>query len=125
MPTPRYRLMCWPVRRSAGGRIENIIAAGRYKGPPLPTVEVYDLSRNTWTKGENLPEPLGWGAVVPYEESFLIVGGDTGRGYSDKVYLYMPEADDPWREMPHMKLSEPKSSVAATMVSSSIFRPHQ
>ena len=65
------------------------------------------------------------GAVVPYGKSFLIVGGDTDGDYSDKVYHYVPEADDPWREMPHLKLSEPKGLVAATMVSSSIFGPHR
>ena len=62
------------------------------------------------------------GAVVPYGESFLIVGGYTGGGgYSDKVYQYLPEADDPWREMTHMKLSEGKDQVAATLVNSSLF----
>ena len=69
--------------------------------------------------------PLEGGAVVPYGQSFLIVGGTTGRVPSDKVYHYVPEADDPWREMPHLKLSEPKMCVAATMVSSSILGPHQ
>ena len=43
--------MCGPVRGSAGGRIEKIVAAGGYRGAYLSTVEVYDLSTDTWSKG--------------------------------------------------------------------------
>ena len=39
------------MRGSAGGRIEKIIAAGGFDSRVLSTVEVYDLSTDTWTKG--------------------------------------------------------------------------
>ena len=43
--------MCGPVRGSASGKIEKIVAAGGYDGSTLSTVEVYDLSSDTWSKG--------------------------------------------------------------------------
>ena len=51
-------LMCGPVRDSPGGRVQKIIAAGGHSGNdqgdggfPLNTVEVYDISLNTWETG--------------------------------------------------------------------------
>ena len=41
-------LMCGPVRSSPGGKVEKIVAAG---GDLLDTIEVYDISTNTWTAG--------------------------------------------------------------------------
>ena len=50
--------MCGPVRVSPGGRVEKIIAAGgeaalpgHFPGGPVNTVEVYDISLNTWETG--------------------------------------------------------------------------
>ena len=61
--------------------------------------------------------PLAYAAVVPFEETFLIIGGSYP--YSDKVYKYTREGD--WQEMPSMKLSEAKSDVTAMIVPSSLF----
>ena len=50
----------------------------------------------------------------------MVIGGYTGLSrYSDKVFLY--ETSGEWTEMTHMKLSQPKSWVAAMLVSSSLF----
>ena len=44
--------VCGPVRASPGGRVENIVAAGGDGGGAiLGTVEVYDISLDTWTTG--------------------------------------------------------------------------
>ena len=63
-----------------------------------------------------MPVRLWNAAVVPFEETFLIIGGSG----SSKVYKYTTAEGD-WQEMPSMKLSEPKSSVTAMIVPSSLF----
>ena len=60
---------------------------------------------------------LWFATVVPFETTFLIIGG--GDPYSDKVYHYTTEGD--WEEMPHMQLSEGKSDHTAMIVPSSLF----
>ena len=47
--------------------------------------------------------------------TFLVIGG----AGSDKVFLY--ETSGEWKEMTHMKLSQPKSRVTAMLVPSSLF----
>ena len=62
-------------------------------------------------------------AVVPFEETFLIIGGYDGTNgvYIDKVYRYTTAEGD-WQEMPpSMKLSEAKSHLTAMIVPSSLF----
>ena len=39
--------MCGPVRDGPGGTVQKIIVAGGYQ----PSVEVYDISLNTWETG--------------------------------------------------------------------------
>ena len=44
--------MCGPVRMSPGGSVEQIVVAGGYGGSfYLGSVEVYDISSNTWAPG--------------------------------------------------------------------------
>ena len=65
---------------------------------------------------------LAYAAVVPFEETFLIIGGTKGgpRGpFSSKVYKYTTAEGD-WQEMP-FKLSEGKFELTAMMVPSSLF----
>ena len=110
------------MRSTTDGAVEKIIAAGGYDGRvgigSLSIVEVYDLATNKWTKGTDLPVPLAYGAVLPFETTFLVIGGKSSySGYSDKVFHYTPNGN--WEEMPHLQLGEPKSSVVATTVTSS------
>ena len=59
-------------------------------------------------------------AVVPFETTFLILGGTWNLpGYSDKVFHYTTEGN--WEEMPHLQLSEAKFGVTAMIVPSSLF----
>ena len=46
-------LMCGPVRANAGENVTKIVAAGgrRYDGGSLNTVEIYDISLDTWSTG--------------------------------------------------------------------------
>ena len=43
--------MCGPVRASPGGRVEKIVAAGGFDGIYHNTVEIYDITANTWMIG--------------------------------------------------------------------------
>ena len=48
-------LMCGPIRTSPGGRVEKIVVVGGLGGWPvssyLNTVEVYDITTNSWQTG--------------------------------------------------------------------------
>ena len=46
-------------------------------GHKKKTTEIFDLRRNTWTRGPNLPvkSELKWTSTVSYGGSFIIVGG--------------------------------------------------
>ena len=69
--------------------------------------------------GTDLPVKLDGAAVVPYETTFLIIGGYDSNGFSDKVLHYTTDGD--WEEMPHLQLSEGKSYLTAMIVPSSLF----
>ena len=120
-------LICGPVRNQEGGPVEKVVAAGGFGGDGLvSTTDIYDVDSNMWSKGTPLPVPLAFTAVVPYKTTFLVVGGETYDRYSDKkakstdkVFLY--DTSGEWTEMTHMKLSQPKSWVAAMLVPSSLF----
>ena len=98
-----------------------MVAAGGFGDDGLvSTTEIYDVDSNTWSEGTPLPVALAWAAVVPYKTTFLVIGGGKGSSSpSDKVFLY--ETSGEWTEMTHMKLSQPKDSVAAMLVPSSLF----
>ena len=64
--------------------------------------------------------PLHAAAVVPFKNTFLVIGGYNYNGYSNKVYKYnSPEGT--WTEMPELQLSEGKSKITAMIVPSSLF----
>ena len=115
MLTARGRLMCGAVRSGPSGPVEHVVAAGGYAfgTNALSTVEIYSVKSNTWRKGTNLPKPLNRAAVVPYGTTFLIIGGDDGTIFSDKVYEYTTYGM--WTEMT-MKLSEGKRDLVAINV---------
>merc|ERR1712027_219189 len=78
MPTARYGLMCGPVRASPGGRVEKIVAAGGQVAAgssSLTTVEIYDITRNEWTRGNTLPVGISLAATIEHFDFFLIMGG--------------------------------------------------
>ena len=117
MPTARRGLACGTVRGEEGGAVEKVVAVGGRRGSQLSKVEVYDVASNTWTDGVSLPVPVANAAVVPFDDTFLVIGGYMGRSvYSDKVYRYDNRQEATWTEMTELKLSEPKESVVALIV---------
>ena len=82
----------------------------------LSTVEVYDVASNTWTDGVNLPLPLYGAAAIPFEDTFLVIGGRSNSTFfNDKVYRYNRQ-DSTWMEMPELRLSEGKYGIVAMWV---------
>ena len=70
--------------------------------------------------GTDLPVSLYNAAVVPFETTFLIIGGSQGYlNNSDKVLHYTTEGN--WEEMPHLQLSEAKWGLTAMIIPSSLF----
>ena len=119
MPTARAYLMCGPVRSQPGGPVEKIVVAGGYPFEYLATVEVYNIKENSWETADDLPfGRLSGAAVVPFEDTFIMIGGDGSKKYSNKLWKYKKNGE--WEEMPN-KLSEGKGYVTAIAVPSDIF----
>ena len=117
MPTARRGLACGTVRGEEGGAVGKVVAVGGRRGSQLSKVEVYDVASNTWTDGASLPVPVANAAVVPFDDTFLVIGGYMGKSvYSDKVYRYNNSQEETWTEMTDLKLSEAKESVVAMIV---------
>ena len=77
MPTTRSGLACGTLRNKESGAVEKVLAVGGSDYPNwLTTVEVYDVGSNTWSDGVNLPVPLEGAATVPFEDTFLVIGGE-------------------------------------------------
>ena len=60
-------MACGTVRSGAGGAVEKVVAAGGYNGNYRSKVEIYDVSSNTWTTGNNKREI----SVLPYKLKFM------------------------------------------------------
>ena len=62
-----------------------------------------NLDTLVWEPKQDLPVDLAWGASVPYQDSFLIVGGDSDLedDYLDTIYYYNPSLDQ-WELMENM-----------------------
>ena len=91
MPTPRSHVQAGLVKYSDGS--EHIVVAGGYDGSFYSDVtEIFHLQTQTWSTGDNLPVEIRDGASVPFEDSFLIVGGysSNGGGYLDTIHYFNP-----------------------------------
>ena len=89
---------CGPI----GSPVEEIVVAGGTAGrEDLTTVEIFNIATSTWRAGgphriqchkiflnliyfqaaNNLGRPFKFGAAIPYEQTFLLIGG--GKPYRD------------------------------------------
>ena len=81
------------ARRSHGcGRMTNpttgkeeVVVAGGYGSAYLSSTEIYTVEDDAWRQGTPLPQALAYSASLPYEDSFLILGGYFS-GCSDSIY---------------------------------------
>ena len=84
MPSPRKYVQAGLVQYSDGS--EHIVVTGGCCYTEL--TEIFNLQTFTWSVGEDLPVAIGYGASVPFEDSFLIVGGYPD--YLDSIYYFYP-----------------------------------
>ena len=85
-------------RSSAGcGRVinprtgkEEVVVSGGYSSIPgkraTSTTEIYTVGNDTWREGPDLPQALYNLASLPYEDTFLILGGYDGSACFDSIY---------------------------------------
>ena len=55
-----------------------MVVAGGYDTTKLSTTEIYSVENNIWRLGTPLPQAINRPASLPYEESFLVLGGSGG-----------------------------------------------
>ena len=121
MITPRERPACGAVLTGDGSQQEVIVAGGTTDlVEPSDVVEIFSIRDGDWRIASPLPSPIVEATAVPLDNSFLILGGETGSSkLSDLIYRYNA-GDDTW-ELLDARLSTPARGVAATMVNSYIF----
>ncbi len=89
MPTPRADCQAGFVTYPDGTN-GVLVAGGNYER----RAEFLNLETLVWVPKADLPVDIHLGASVPYQDSFLIVGGiKVSSTYLDSVYYYNPNSD--------------------------------
>ena len=109
MPTPRFYQQAGLVTYPDGTK--GILVAGGYRET---SVEFLNLDTLIWEPKQRLPKEISTAASVPYQDSFLIVGGDTFGSRYDTIYYYNPGTDQ-WDLLNQTMIYE-RSIFAAFMV---------
>ena len=120
MPSRSYQASCGYAESSTGERM--VVVAGGHDYPLPNQVQILDLDSMTWviTEGDLPVEGIFFGTVVPYENTFLIVGGETrvnGTGdyaFLDTILQFDPE-ERGWIVRPE-RLSTARRQVYAALV---------
>jgi N-acetylneuraminic acid mutarotase len=90
MPTPRTEIAVTLVE-------DKIYVIGGFDkfGNVLDTVEVYDITTDTWKTVEPLPQPLHHIAATTFNGSIYVIGGYTNNNWmpSSNLYIYDPKND--------------------------------
>ena len=93
---------------------KGILVAG---GEGQASSEFLDLETLIWEPRANLPYQISNGGSVPYQNSFLIVGGYSTLlpdPFLNTIYYYNPD-DDQWEQLPYT-LEDRKDYPTAFMV---------
>lgn len=112
----RYAAACGAVPAPGGG-VRVVLAGGDAGSERIATTVVLDLDSGEWVPGPDLPSPVGFAASVPYEGTFLVVGGwsDDGGARLDTVLEYDWEGGGSWVAW-ERGLKEGRSAAAAVFV---------
>ena len=76
---------CGSVTNPATGKEEVVVTGGGGNGGHLSSTEIYNVEDDTWRQGTPLPKALNGPTSLPYEDSFLILGGYDG-SCLDSIY---------------------------------------
>ena len=81
-----------------GGIQKLVVTAGFSYGTAaqLVSTEIFNLNTYQWevTLGPNLPRQVEKGVSVPFQNTFLVVGGYDSPTYLTTIYQYDPNTED-------------------------------
>ena len=77
---------CGRVTNPRTGNEEVVVAGGYSSGGATFSTEIYTVVNDTWREGPDLPQALMTPASLPYEDTFLILGGQYGSTCMDSIY---------------------------------------
>lgn len=86
----------------------------------LSTVEVFDISTETWSQVPPLPKPIAYGAVTVYKRWIIVTGGyhDYGHIYNTQTFIFNLLTQQ-WTQS-ILGLSPPRESPRCTTIGSEI-----
>jgi hypothetical protein len=109
MPDARVQFACAVL----GGKI--YVLGGNRVGPRVPVrtndVRVFDLKRQTWSKGEAMPGAFNTAAVIVDPGLVVVAGGYDGDRPRTEVSVYNP-GDKLWRTLPPLHRGVSAHSLA-------------
>ena len=122
MPTARFGMACLPISDRLGGPVTEVVVAGNQDkecSGSGTTVEVFNVKEGIWKSGTDLPKSIAFGAVVPFDNTFVIAGGICGSwrdGCLDSAIKYNI-TNGAWVVLP-MKLKTPRQEATAFTIPS-------
>ena len=109
---PTARVACQAGVAKYGDDSYHVIVTGGYG---VKTTEIFSLDTLTWRVGPDFPYDVSYASVVPFEDTFLVVGGYTEDfaffGEMDTVIKFDPLTES-WIELP-VKMKDTRESFAA------------
>ena len=120
MITPTEGHVCGAIAAQDGS--QEVVAAGGKSDIASPTyaVQIYSVNDDMWRMADPLPYAIDGATSVPYEDSFLLLGGITTGGYTDGIFMYVPQTDS-WTNLYPLKMPRAAFGVTAMMVDRDIF----
>ena len=141
MPTAREDHSCGLITDPEHGP-QIVVAGGSYSPDYFDTVDIYTVNTDSWTEGNvnqnqklgnqgihvsvcitanPLPKPIARAAIVPFDNSFLLTGGESDGGYTylKDIYQYNPTNDE-WIKL-ESELQTERSFHVALLVPQSLF----
>ena len=83
-------------------------------GKRVRHTEIYNTATRKWREGPSLPQEMEMMASVQYEDTFLLVGGETTYSkYLDTIYQY-DQTSETWI-LREERLSTPGRSIGAVL----------
>ena len=89
MSVERQAPACGRIENFATGKEEVVVGGGYYHGY-LSSVEIYSVLDDIWRQGTPLPQKIGYASYLPFEDSFIIIGG-RGSSPLDTIYKVIIE----------------------------------
>ena len=119
MITPTDGHVCGAIFVQGGS--QEVVAAGGRTGiaSPSDAVQIYSVDDDMWRSANPLPFAMYGATSVPYEDSFLLLGGAILTGYSDAILRYRPQTES-WTLL-DTKMPRAAYGMTAVMVKRDIF----